>query len=33
VIIGQTAKSKFDALAASMKLDLIQPAAVRDTST
>jgi len=32
VTIAKTAKAKFDALAASMKLDLTQPAAVRDTS-
>jgi len=32
VTIAKTAKTKFDALAASMKLDLTQPAAVRDTS-
>jgi hypothetical protein len=32
VTIAKTAKIKFDALAASMKLDLTQPAAVRDTS-
>jgi hypothetical protein len=32
VTIAKTAKTKIDALAASMKLDLTEPAAVRDTS-
>ena len=32
VATAKAAKTKFDALAASMKLDLTQPAAVRDTS-